>query len=210
MSEQRIVLLYLLCATVGLTALAGWVLANTYGYPAVSARYLAKKMDREQRLFAQQREDAVLLDSVRVALVAYHSDITAVFIESDIEEQIRDIRHLYAASDSLPLYRSFDQAANFCQFMYKAKQILSSKKFNAGLFAKRLDDCQVGYQPAPAGTPAGPAMAAVAAVPAIAAVAAMAARSSILTRPTIPTKLTRPAMPAMPAMPAVRALAPRP
>ena len=156
MSEQRIMLIYLLCATIGLTGVAGWVLAYTCGYPTVSARYLAAKMDREQQLLDQQREDVALLDSAHAAISAYHSDVTAVFVEAEIEEQIRSIRHLYTTNDSLLLYRSFDQAANFCQLMYKAKQILASKKFNAELFAKRLDDCQLGYRAAPTNAPAGP------------------------------------------------------
>ena len=159
MSERRIMLIYLLSATIGLTGVAGWVLARTCGYPAVSARYMARKMDREQHLFDQQREYVELLDSTHAAITAYHSDVTAVFIEEDIEEQIRGIRHLYTANDSLLLYRSFDQAANFCQLMYKAKQVLSSKKYNAALFAKRLDDCQVGYHVPPANAVAASAQA---------------------------------------------------
>ena len=164
LSERQFVLLYLLTATLVLTILGGWVLVRTYGgYPTINARLLAEKIDREQSYFEQQRRHLAIIDSAHHAIAAYHSDVTAVFIESEIEEQIKEVRRTYTANDSLLLFRAFDQTANFYQMMYRDKKLLSSKKHNISLFAKRLEDCRLGYQAAP--TPANPAAPAKAARP---------------------------------------------
>jgi hypothetical protein len=97
-----------------------------------------------------------LLDSTHQVISTYHSEMTAVFVEADIEDQIREVRRAYTDSDSLLLFRSFDQAANFYQMMYRDKQLLASKKFNVALFTKRLDDCQMGYRKVPATTATAP------------------------------------------------------
>lgn len=151
-SERQFLLLYLLTAILLLTGLAGWVLYRTYDFPSVNVLYLSDKIKREQRLFDQQTRYLPMLDSAHRTIAAYRPEITAVFMEADIENQISDIRRVYTTNDTLLFFRAFDQAANFYQMMYNDKKILSSKQFNANLFSKQLEDCALGFQPVP---PAG-------------------------------------------------------
>ena len=150
MGEKKLILIYLLVATITLASVGAWVLVRTYtGRLALNSHVLAERIDREQRYFDEQRQYLALLDSTHQVISAYHSEMTAVFVEADIEDQIREVRRAYTDSDSLLLFRSFDQAANFYQMMYRDKQLLASRKYNVELFTKRLEDCQLGYRKAP-------------------------------------------------------------
>lgn len=158
LNERQFVLIYLLVATLVLSSVGGWVLVRVYGgYPALNARTLAEKIKQEQNYFSQQRQYLTVLDSVHHTISAYHSDVTAVFIEADIEEQIRQVRRVYRVNDSLMIFKGFDQAANFYQMMYRDKKVLASKKDNIKLFVKQLEDCRLGYHPAPASAVLAPA-----------------------------------------------------
>jgi hypothetical protein len=151
--EQRFLFSYLLVATCLLAGVAGWVLYHNYDFPSVNAVYLSDKIKRQQRLFNEQKQFVPLLDSAHRAVSAYRPEVTAIFLEADIENQISDIRRLYTTNDTVVFFRAFDQAANFYQMLYRDKKLLATKQYNADLFAKQLDACTVGFQAkAPAGT----------------------------------------------------------
>lgn len=159
--ENRFLFGYLLVATGLLTALAAWVLYRNYDFSALNAGDLSGKIKRQQQLFDEQKRNLPLLDSAHQAVVAYRPEVTAVFLEADIENQLSNIRRLYVrrlyttneADDTVRFFRAFDQAANFYQMIYRDKKILASKQYNAQLFAEQLADCKIGFRSkAPAGT----------------------------------------------------------
>ncbi len=145
--EQRFLFGYLLIATGALVGLASWVLYTNYRFPSVNAIYLADKIKREQQLFDRQQPYIAQLDSAHRAIATYRPEVTALFVETDIENQLSEIRQLYTGNDTTAFFRAFDQAANFYQMLYRDKKLLASKKANARLFAKQLEACTVGVQP---------------------------------------------------------------
>ena len=145
--EQRFLFGYLLVITGMLAGLAGWALYSNYNFPSVNAVYLADKIKREQRLFDKQQQYITQLDSAHRAVATYRPEVTALFLETDIENQISEIRQLYTSNDTVIFFRAFDQAADFYQMLYRDKKLLASKKANARLFAKQLEACTIGLQP---------------------------------------------------------------
>lgn len=159
--ENRFLFGYLLLATGLLTALAVWVLYRSYDFSAINAGDLSGKIKRNRQLFDEQKRNLPLLDSAHQAVVAYRPEVTAIFVEADIENQLSNIRRLYVrrlyttdeANDTVRFFRAFDQVANFYQMLYRDKKILASKQYNAQLFAEQLADCKIGFRSkAPAGT----------------------------------------------------------
>ena len=151
--EHRFLFGYLLLATLLLAGVASWVLYHSYDFPSVNAVYISNKIKRQQRLFDEQKQYVPMLDSAHQAVATFRPEVTAVFQEADIENQISDIRRLYTANDTVVFFRAFDQAADFYSMLYHDKKILSGKEANVRLFAKQLETCTVGFQAkAPAGT----------------------------------------------------------
>ncbi|RZK62900.1 MAG: hypothetical protein EOO59_01305 [Hymenobacter sp.] len=151
--EHRFLFAYLLLATLALAGVAGWVLYHSYDFPSVNAVAMSNKIKRQQRLFEEQKRYVPLLDSAHHEVATYRPEVTAVFLEADIDNQLSDIRRLYTANDTVVFFRAFDQAANFYQMLYRDKKILANQKANCRLFAGQLESCTVGFQAkAPAGT----------------------------------------------------------
>lgn len=171
--ENRFLFGYLLLATALLTGLAGWVLCRNYSFQTENMSYLSDKLRRQQQLFDEQKDYLPLLDSAHQEVVAYRPEITAVFLEADIENQLSDIRRLYVrrmyttndADDTVRFFRAFNQVANFYQMLYRDKKILATKQSSVKLLAGQLAECKIDFQAkAPAGT-AAPAVAPAAALP---------------------------------------------
>lgn len=151
--EYRFLFTYLLLATALLTGGAGWMLYHNYDVPAVNAVDMSNKLKRQRQVFEEQKRYLPDLDSAHRAVATYRPEVTAVFLEADIENQISIIRRRYTEHDTITFFRAFDQAANFYQMIYHDKKILSGKKNNVQLFAKLLEKCTIGFQAtAPAGT----------------------------------------------------------
>ncbi len=171
--ENRFLFVYLLLATGLLTGLTSWVLCRNHSFRTENVGYLSDKLRRQQQLFEEQKNYLPLLDSAHHTVVAYRPEVTAVFVEADIDNQLNDIRRLYvrrvystnAADDTVRFFRAFDQAANFYQMLYRDKKILATRQANVRLLAGQLAECKIDFQAkAPAGASA-PVVAPAAAVP---------------------------------------------
>ena len=186
--EHRFLFSYLLLATILLAGLAGWVLYRNYSLQTENVGYLTDKLRRQQQLFEEQKNYLPLLDSAHQAVLTYRPEVTAVFIEADIENQLSDIRRLYIrrmyttndADDTVRFFRAFDQVANFYRMLYLDKKILADRQSNVKSLARQLAECKIDFQAkAPAGTSA-PTVAPTAALPLAAPPAAPAATPSFL------------------------------
>ena len=139
--ERRHLLVYLLLATLLLTALASKVIYVMYKVSRGNAAAISQKIRRQQRMFNVQNEHLAELDTLHEQLAEYNPKVMASFINTDIRNQLLTIRRVYVDNDTLSFYRSFDQAANFYQMMYQDKQLLAKQQDNRQLFAKELLGC---------------------------------------------------------------------
>lgn len=170
--EHRFLFVYLLLATGLLAGLTSWILCRNYSFRPENVGYLK----RQQQLFEEQKNYLPLLDSAHHAVVSYRPEITAVFVEADIENQLNDIQRLYvrrvytanAADDTVRFFRAFRQVANFYRMLYQDKKILATRQANVKLLAGQLAECKIDFQTkAPAGASA-PVVAPTAALPLVA------------------------------------------
>jgi hypothetical protein len=171
--EHRFLFSYLLLATALLAGLAGWVLYRNYSLQTENVGHLTDKLKRQQQLFEEQKNYLPLLDSAHQAIAAYRPEVTAVFMEADIENQLNDIRRLYIrrmyttndADDTVRFFRAFNQVADFYRMLYLDKKILADRQSNVKSLVKQLTECKIDFQAkAPSGTSA-PTVAPSAALP---------------------------------------------
>jgi hypothetical protein len=171
--EHRFLFLYLLLAIGLLAGLTGWVLCRNYSFKTENVSYLSARLKREQQLFDEQKNYLPLLDSAHHAVATYRPEVTAVFMEADIDNQLSDIRRLYvrrvyttnASDDTVRFFRAFSQVADFYRMLYQDKKILATRQANIRLLAGQLTECKLDFQAkAPAGTSA-PVVSPTAAVP---------------------------------------------
>lgn len=174
--EHRFLFVYLLVATGLLAGLTSWVLCRNYSFKTENVGYLSDKLKREQQLFEEQKNYLPLLDSAHHTLATYRPEVTAVFVEADIDNQLSDIRRLYvrrvytanASDDTVRFFRAFSQVADFYRMLYQDKKILATRQDNVRLLAGQLAECKLDFQAkAPAGTSA-PVVAPAAASPQVA------------------------------------------
>jgi len=144
--ERRIQFIYLLGLVCLLTALAGWAVFANYDYPQLSGTYLAEKIAQEKKIIQSGNQYTVLLDSTYRSIVTYQPETKAVFLEADINNQIDDIREIYANYRQDIRYKSFAQIADLYKMMYVDKKVLWSKQSNILLFKRQLEDCEAGFQ----------------------------------------------------------------
>lgn len=190
--EHRFLFSYLLLATGLLAGLAGWILCRNYDLQAENVGFLFEKLKRQEQVFKEQRDYLPKLDTAYRAIVAYRPEVTAVFLEADIENQLNDIRRLYVrrmyttntADDTTRFFRAFDQVANFYQMLYWDKKILATRQSTVKLLADQLAACKIDYNnKAPAGT-VGPVVATAATLPLLATPPAVATPPAAL--PSLP------------------------
>jgi hypothetical protein len=174
--EHRFLFVYLLLATGLLAGLTCWVLCRNYSFKTENVGYLSDKLKREQQLFEEQKNYLPLLDSAHHTIAAYRPEVTAVFVEADIDNQLNDIRRLYvrrvyttnASDDTVRFFRAFSQVADFYRMLYRDKKILATRQANVKLLAGQLAECKIDFQAKVPASSSAPVVAPTAASPLVA------------------------------------------
>ncbi|TDW96804.1 type VI secretion system TssO [Dinghuibacter silviterrae] len=140
--REKFVLLLLLTLAVG--GLFGWVLFSGYGTDTSALKAKLTQRIREEELFrAALGEARPAVDSVYRKIQQYDPGVQAVFLESDIRNQVGAINALYQRRAYDPRYKCFWQQAQFLEMLFNDRKELRGNYKDMETLGQSLDDCKL-------------------------------------------------------------------
>jgi hypothetical protein len=140
--REKFVLLLLLTLAVG--GLFGWVLFSGYGADTTALKARLTQRIREEELFRAALDEArPAVDTVYRKIQQYDPGVQAVFLESDIRNQVSAIDALYQRRAYDPRYKCFWQQAQFLDMLFNDRKELRGNYKDMETLNQSLDDCKL-------------------------------------------------------------------
>lgn len=144
--ERREKFVLLLLLSVAGAVLFGWLLLPIMGggtdTSGLKAR-LRQHIRDEEQFRAVVQEALPVVDSAYRKILNYDPGVQAVFIESDIHNQVGAINAFYQRKADDPRYKCFWQQAQLLEMLFNNRKELRGNYKDADGLGRSLDDCKL-------------------------------------------------------------------
>lgn len=142
--ERREKFVLLLLLSVAGAVLFGWLLFAGYDTDTAALKSILRQRIRDEEQFRTVMQEALpVVDSAYRKIQNYDPGVQAVFIESDIRNQVGAINAFYQRRADDPRYKCFLQQAELLDMLFNNRKELRGNYKDADGLGRSLDDCKL-------------------------------------------------------------------